>query len=263
MVVKEGKLSLRLAQALHRLAFLRRWAKRICRGWVIRQSFYGGVICLDAVEHSWAWTGQTSYEKFDRPLQDELLRLSQDHPWMIDIGSNLGAMTLSVALRNPRAMIMAADPNPRAHALLRRSLRRNGLENRVRLVTAAVAPVNTAVSFNFTGSVVGHVTEAGVAVPTVTIAELLREVPPAESPLIKVDVEGFESRILPDLVEAARARRAILVIELHPEGMNGLADPAGGLETLRRSGAAITDLEGRPIQALNPADFTQVVARWS
>jgi FkbM family methyltransferase len=263
MILKEGKLRLRVVHVLHRLAFLRRWAKRICRGWVIRQSFYGGTICLDAIEHSWAWTGQNSYEKFDRPLQEELLRLSRDHPWLIDIGSNLGAMTLSVVLRNPAARAVAADPNPRAHQLLRKSLEINHLQDRVRLVGAAVAPAEAKVNFDFSGSVVGHVTDQGVAVPTVTVAELLRDVPPAESPLIKVDIEGFESRILPELVEAARARRAIVVIELHPLGLNGLADPARGLEILRSSGAVVTDLEGRPLTGLNPTDFTQVVARWA
>jgi FkbM family methyltransferase len=263
MDLKEGKLRLRAVHTLHRLAFLRRLAKRVCRGWVIRQPYYGGAICLDAIEHSWAWTGQNSYEKFDRPLQDALLRLSQEHPWLIDIGSNLGAMTLSVLLRNPAALAVAIDPNPRAHQLLQKSLQRNNLTARVRLVHAAVAPADATIRFDFEGSVVGHVAETGVAVPTVTVAELLRDVPPSESPVIKVDVEGFESQILPDLIEAARARRAILVIELHPLGLNGLADPARGLELLRSSGAALTDLEGRAVASLNPADFTQIVARWS
>ena len=86
MILKEGKLRLRVVHVLHRLAFLRRWAKRICRGWVIRQSFYGGTICLDAIEHSWAWTGQNSYEKFDRPLQEELLRRSIALPVIVITG---------------------------------------------------------------------------------------------------------------------------------------------------------------------------------
>ncbi len=263
MVLQEGKLQLKLVRLLHRLAFLRRWAKRLCRGWVIRQRFHGGVICLDAIEHSWAWTGRNSYEQFDRPLQDALLRLSWGHPALIDIGSNLGAMTLSVLLRNPAARSLAVDPNPRAHQLLRKSLECNKLEDRARLVGAAVAPANASVRFDFTGSVVGHVTEAGAAVPSVTVADLVCDLGPAESPLIKVDVEGFETRILPDLIAVGRAHRAVLVIELHPAGMNGLGDPIRALESLRASGGVLTDLAGQPVTGLDPASFTQIVANWS
>lgn len=263
MVLKEGKIRLRVVRMLHRLAFLRRWAKRICRGWVIRQSFYGGTICLDAIEHSWAWTGQNSYEKFDRPLQDALLKLSRKHPCLIDIGSNLGAMTLSVLLRNPAARSIAVDPNPRAHQLLQKSLEVNKLKDRVRLVGAALAPANAVVRFDFTGSVVGHVAETGTTVPAVTVAELLRGPGMAESPLIKVDIEGFETQILPDLIAAGREHRAVVVIELHPAGLNGLGDPVRGLDMLRAGGAALTDLAGRPVTGLDPADFTQVVANWS
>jgi hypothetical protein len=137
------------------------------------------------------------------------------------------------------------------------------LNGRCRVINAAVAPDRTAVRFDFSGSVVGHVTDSGVPVPTVTVAELLRGLPAGEAPLIKVDIEGFESRILPDLIGAARASRAVVVIELHPQGLNGLGDPAAGLELLRAGGAVLTGLDGRPLPALNPADFTQVVARWA
>ncbi len=173
---------MRAVRVLHRLAFLRAAAKSLCRGWVVRQPFHGGVICLDAVEHSWAWTGRNSYEKFDQPLQDALLRHSQERPWLVDLGSNLGAMTLSVVLRNPRAHAVAVDPNPRAHQLLQKSVRRNRLGDRVRLVTAAVAPPGAAVRFDFTGSVVGHVTPDGSAVPAATVTELLDLVPSGERP---------------------------------------------------------------------------------
>jgi FkbM family methyltransferase len=263
MDLKEGPLRSGTVYLLRRLAFLRGIAKRACRGWVIRQSFYGGTICLDAIEHSWLWTDQSNCEKCDRPLQDALLEFSQARPRLVDIGSNLGIMSLGVLLRNPRARLVAVDPNPRVHRLLQKSLRYNGLSDRARLVTAAVAPANTSVRFDFAGSVLGHVTTTGTDVPAVTVAQLLREIPAGESLLIKVDVEGFELSLLPDLVEAARARQAMIVVELHPLGLNGMGDPVRGLELLRSGGASLADLDGRPVTSVDPGAFTQVVATWS
>jgi FkbM family methyltransferase len=258
-----GNIKLRLARMFHRHPLLRRIAKPFFRGTVIRQPFHGGLICLDAVEHSWGWAGDNTYENFDRPLQDGLLRLSLERPWLVDIGSNLGAMTLGTLLRNPQARAVAADPNRRAHQLLRKSLRLNGLADRAKLVTAAIAPAGVAVRFDFTGSVVGHVTPTGTGVPTVTVAGLIDLIPPDEEPLIKCDIEGFESQILPDLALLGRARNAILVVELHPKGMNGWGDPVGGFGELLSSGAHLSDIEGRSVTDVDPSAITQVVAKWA
>jgi FkbM family methyltransferase len=257
-----SNLKTRLARLLHRLPLLRKIGKRFLRGTTMSQPFYGGVICMDAVEHAWAWAAQNNYEGFDRPLQDMLLKLSLERPWLVDIGSNLGAMTLSVLMRNTSARALAVDPNRRAQALLRESLRRNGLVRRAEIVNAAVAPVGAEVMFDFKGSVVGHVAPAGDRVASMTVKQILDRVPVGESPLIKVDIEGFETRILADLVSCASARNAVLVLELHPAGLNGFGDPVRGLEAIRSSGAVVCDLAGGPLAELDRAAFTHVVARW-
>ncbi len=77
-----------------------------------------------------------------------------------------------------------------------------------------------------------------------------------------MDIEGFESRVLPELVPLARARQAVLFVELHALGMNGWGDPVRGFELLRSSGAALTDVEGRPLEGVDPSAITHVVARW-
>src|SRR5262249_60044373 len=100
-----------LARRLHRFASVRAVGKRLFRGRTIRQPFHGGLICLDAVEHSWAWTGAVRLDSWDRPLQDRLLALSRECRSMIDVGGNVGVMTLSVAMRNPTIRIVTVQPN--------------------------------------------------------------------------------------------------------------------------------------------------------
>jgi FkbM family methyltransferase len=249
-------------RVLHGSALLRRIAKRLGRGRTIQQPFHGGVICLDAVEHSWAWTGQHTYEKFDRSQQDAMLALSRDHPWLVDIGCNLGAMTLGILLRNPQARSVSVDPNPRAIQLLRQSLEVNRLTDRAHVFQAAIAPAGARVRFDFEGSVTGHVTEAGSSVATKSVAEVLAAVPAGVAALIKVDVEGFETQFLAELAPLARARGAVLVLELHSKGMNGWGDPAKAIALLRAEQAVITTLDGQPITEVEPSAIFQIVARW-
>jgi len=125
-----------LVPRIHRAHSLRALGKRLLRNRVIKQPFHGGVICLDAVEHSWAWTGAARLESWDRPLQDRLLAISRDCQTMIDVGSNIGTMTLAVALRNPDIRFVCVEPNERAGRLLRQSLTLNRVADRVTLIDA-------------------------------------------------------------------------------------------------------------------------------
>jgi FkbM family methyltransferase len=256
------RLSHHLVQSLHRRPLLRRIAKKVCRGWTVRQRFYQGRICLDAVEHSWAWTGNTRYEQFDRWLQDGLVRLAAGQNTFLDIGANIGAMTLAVLLRVPEITAVAVEPNPRACELLRRSLMLNRLASRGCVIQAAVTPEGRSVGFDFEGSVTGHVTAAGPQrVPGIAPAQLLAGLGPGPV-LVKLDVEGFEAELLPEFTALPQRRRVTLVFELHPAGFRSGLDPVRVLATLRDTGAAIFNLDDRPFTADTPAPFDNLVARW-
>ncbi|HVU25333.1 MAG TPA: FkbM family methyltransferase [Opitutus sp.] len=248
---------------LHRSTVLRQLARRICRGLTIRQRFHGGRIYLDAVDHSWAWTGAIRYQTFDPELQECLLRLSHRHAAMIDIGANIGAMSLSVLLRNPVIRIVAVEPNPRAASLLQRSLDYNRLQARARLVHAACTPSGATTRFDFSGSVAGHISvDAPTEVAGTTVSALFDLLPAAESPLVKVDVEGFETQLLGELIKRCQERRATLVIELHPLGWNAIGDPEANFAALHASGADIRALDGSPLVGAAATSFMQVVATW-
>jgi FkbM family methyltransferase len=255
-------LSHHLVQALHHRPLLRRIAKRVCRGWTVRQRFYQGRICLDAVEHSWAWTGNTRYEQFDRWLQDALARLAAGQSAFLDVGANIGVMTLAVLLRVPEISAVAVEPNPRACELLRRSLVLNGLASRGRVVQSAVTPEGRSVDFDFEGSVTGHVTALGPHhVHGIAPAQLLADLGPGPV-LVKLDVEGFEAELLPEFGALPQRRRITLVFELHPAGFRPGLDPVRVLAALHDSGAAISSLDGGPFNADAPAPFDNLVARW-
>ena len=250
-------------QALHRAAVLRYLAKRVCRNWTIAQPFHGGVICLDAVEHSWAWTGEWRYETFDAPLQTRLLALSLTRDLFVDIGCNIGAMTLSVLLRNPRIRALCVDPNARAVALLRKSLRKNGLTQRASVVQAAVARCDGWLPFDQTESVTGHVAETGQLVSSIGFGSYLNRVCGSRRSLVKIDIEGFEAVVLDQIGDIAGRSVSCFVIELHPAGFNGFGDPARCVRCLLDAGARIEDLQGEPLGSVDEAAITQVVATFA
>jgi FkbM family methyltransferase len=249
-------------RALHRYAPARALAKRLLRGRLtLTQQFHGGVICLDAVDHAWAWVHDCRYESFDRELQDHLAKLASAYDRFIDIGCNVGAMTLAVLLRNRHIDAVCIDPNKRAVALLNRSLARNSLESRATVHCALVGVENGVMPFDPTGSVTGHVTGTGRMAVSLAFGDLLNEQLRHRRCLVKLDVEGFETQLLPQLSGVEHLERCCFVIELHPKGWNELGDSELCLDVLRSTGARVTTLTGGE-WSCPPGEFCQVVATW-
>lgn len=253
---------LQLAGRLHRFSALRALAKRIARNWTIQQPFHSGWICLNAVEHSWAWTGKRRLEDFDRFLQDRLLEVSLGRPHLVDIGCNIGVMTLAVLLRNPSAHATAFDPNRQAIALLQRSLECNSLISRAQVLPVAVSAGSRTLSFDSAGSFTGHVAPVGEPCPAVQFSALISEHVRGPS-VIKVDIEGFEAELCDEFAGMPHLDDSVLMIELHPRGFNGLGDPARVVEALRRRGDLRLHLLDGEIESLDCTQFRHLEATFA
>jgi FkbM family methyltransferase len=255
---------------LHRFAAIRAIGKRLLRRRTIRQPFHGGVICLDAVDHSWAWTGAIRLETWDRPIQDRLLALSRDCETMIDVGGSIGTMALSVALRNGGINIVTIEPNARAAALVRQSVRLNRLDRRVTVVEAIAAAADGELPFEETGSATGHVALAGAASaykPAIDFGRLVADAAGRARCLVKIDVEGFETTLLERLPGRAARQNLVVFVELHALGFNGFGDPERCVAMLRDSGAVIRRNDDGAVGELrnwrDPISTVQVEARWA
>jgi FkbM family methyltransferase len=264
-------LAMRLADwlipRLHSARALRALGKRLLRNRVITQPFHTGVICMDAVEHSWAWTGVYRLDARDAPIQERLLALSRSCQAMVDVGSNLGTMAISVALRNRDISIVCIEPNRRACELLRRSLTLNRLSDRVTIVEAVAGGADGEIGFEEGGSTTGHVApSAAVRKPMIDFTRLIDEQALRGRCLVKIDVEGFEAALLKDLRRVNRRANVALLVEVHAQGFNGCGDPRACGELLRDSGAAITDLDGQPVTSIepwtDPVKTLQLEAQW-
>jgi len=151
---------------------------------------------------------------------------------IVDIGANFGAFSLYAASRAPWARVVSLEPHPDEFPRLVQHVAANGLGQRVHALQLAVAseagtrwmdadPAHPAPSRGLHPP--GEDAPArSVAVRAATLPELLdraRLIAGAERiGLVKMDVEGAEHEILPDLPSGALFDVDAWVMEYHPNG---------------------------------------------
>jgi FkbM family methyltransferase len=116
-------------------------------------------------------------------------------PVIVDGGANIGLASVWFALRYPRAVVYAVEPEPRNFAMLRRNTAPYG----------NVTPVSAGISDRVTRVRLHNPADEPWAcqteedaqgdVGTVTIPDLLAESPNAAPLIVKVDIEGYETRL--------------------------------------------------------------------
>jgi FkbM family methyltransferase len=239
----------------------RRIGKKLFRGLIASQKFYKGVIYFDAISQSWALKG-TPYESVDAQLKDELLLLSKNCVHYIDVGCNIGQITLSILLRNKNINAVCIDPNQKVLNLLKKSLSANKIKNRATILQAAVGNENGYVFFQDTNkSEMGHISKKGTKVKCLCLVDLVNDYS-QKKVLIKIDVEGFETVLLQRLNKYQNLKNITLVIEIHALGYNH-GNPEECVKLLLQSGAQLRYLNGHPLSTIDPSQITQIVASWN
>lgn len=146
------------------------------------------------------------------------------HSNMVDIGANIGAVTLFWALSSPSLRVHAYEPNPSAFDTLRRNVEGNSLQSRVVTFPSAVGrqtgeiklwvdvPTELSTSYMETSP-----SEGGrkITVPMVGMDEIWQRLGQGEIWLLKVDTEGAEVDILEGAPEAMLRATRNAIIEYH------------------------------------------------
>ena len=125
-----------------------------------------------------------------------LLHFLREGDLFLDIGSNIGSYTI-LASGVRRATTWAFEPDPDAVRTLKRNVALNGLDDRVIIHEFALGDADGEVSFTRgldTTNRVATVNDADVR--TVRVARLDSVIDAARPAMIKMDVEGFEERVL-------------------------------------------------------------------
>lgn len=126
-----------------------------------------------------------------------VLHFLRDTDVFFDLGANVGVYTL-LASGICKAKSVALEPVPSTFQLLRRNIELNNLQYKVTLINAAAGDAPGTLTFSSAQDTTNHVIrpneEAGqtIEVNVIKIDSLVHYAPA----LIKIDVEGFESRVL-------------------------------------------------------------------
>lgn len=237
-----------LAKFFYKFKVLRRPFKYLVKNKIIRQNFFNGSIYFNVVGFPFYWLNDATCEKIDREIQDKLLELSLDSEYFIDIGANVGLMTLSVALRNKNIHIMAYDPNKAVLKFLNRSVKKNSLSSRVKVINAAVSNKAGRSLMDFSkGPYSGHFSNKGTEVDVVDFNDILNEYSDKKM-LFKLDIEGFELLLVPIIIEHKNPKH-VFMIEMHPKGLNNISDPKVVLEQLFKNNFTVKNVYGKKLSS--------------
>lgn len=199
---------------------------------VLTRPLFGHTLPVDVSRSSAHRLLYLEGERFvaERHLLDRLLRPGMR---VADVGANIGYYALLFARAvGPQGAVFCCEPEPDNLVELERTLSWNGFAN-VRVMPVAVGD-RDGEAFLARG-VNGKVSANGGPPPPGAVAVPLRRLDtlfPHGVDLLKVDVEGYEGRVLDGAERLLREHRPVLVVELHPVAMVAPHSIEGIVETL-------------------------------
>lgn len=233
----------------------------------------------DVIGRSVFLTGGFDFSKFELTLR--LLGRSRVRR-LIDVGANIGTITVPAVSRGYSETAIAIEPDPLNFKLLECNIRLSDLESRVQCVQAAAASRRVGNTLMLERSLDNYgdhriATRSGtrpthgnaVAVDTVRLDDLVNE-PSTGGDLVWMDVQGYEAEVLlgaPRLLESG----VPMVLEIWPFGLNEhggllrLIDSLGSysqfvdLAAEDKQWRPISDIE-KLIEEIGPeGDFTDIL----
>ena len=121
----------------------------------------------------------------------------------VDVGANVGTYTMVLARHTgPTGKVIAIEPHPVTHARLAFNNSASGY-TQVKLVAAAAGPADGELMIETDGDnlgashiVSGEASRKAVKVPSLRLQRILDEAGVSQVDALKIDVEGFEDRVL-------------------------------------------------------------------
>jgi FkbM family methyltransferase len=163
--------------------------------------------------------GLKTGEPFE-PAEISLLKTGlPDDGVLVDIGANIGRLTMEVAITMPRLQVLAVEPVKDTYDALEANIRRNGLESRVatcRLALGAHAGsgVMTADRGSANHLVDGTPSAGQEEIEISTLDQLISQHPLDRVDVIKCDVEGAELLVLEGATDILERLRPALLLEI-------------------------------------------------
>jgi FkbM family methyltransferase len=226
-----GPFSLPLLRKMRDQHLWHQYLKKLPINGIIRVVLPGGEEFLyhstvsDSLGRRLFWECNVSYEA---ETLTPFYRLAKKASLVLDIGAYTGLFTLFAAAANPKARVIACEPVPHIYKRLAANVRVNGWENRCQTYQKAVSDHAGVASMHVPAGalpVMSSLHNPGswcrrkgysLEVSVVTVDDLC---PPGQRvDLVKIDVEGFEDKVLTGMHRVLTESAPALFVEVVPEG---------------------------------------------
>lgn len=158
-------------------------------------------------------------------IEEEMkVKFNIPNPRILDLGANIGLVTLYLKQLYPKSQIVAIEADPQIYDYLAKNVHGNGYTD-VQLLNYAAWHENTTLKFSAKGDWSGRVALPGdeniIRVPALDMHEFLRD---KQFDFMKMDIEGAEESVLPACRDALKEMQYIF-IEYHakvgqPQNLN-------------------------------------------
>ncbi|MCT7528309.1 FkbM family methyltransferase [Aliarcobacter cryaerophilus] len=138
-------------------------------------------------------------------------------PIIIDIGANIGLVSISLAKMYPEAEIISIEADPKIYKYLSTNLKKNNIKN-VNAINAAAWIKEAHLNFQSSGADAGHVIDNknNLSIEIKSI-DTLKYLNPYECiDLLKIDIEGAEFKVFPHIKKILYKVQNI-ILEVHTE----------------------------------------------
>ena len=252
---------------------LRPWPLRQLTNWTIRQllpkqiEIHGATVVLNPTDP--VVSGALHFGVYEKAETRFFQSACRDGMTFLDVGANLGYYTaLATRAVGPNGRVLAVEPDPDSFGYLEQTIAANAVGNvQAFPVAASDAPATLPLYISTDNRGDNRLYASGEDRPQVEVVArpldaLLRENKINTVDLIKIDVQGYEPRVIAGLRETITASPNLtLLTEFWPQGIDEAGEDANEfLQTLRELGLTLHELQ--PDGSLAElTDDTDLIAR--
>ena len=252
---------------------LRPWPLRQLTNWTIRQllpkqiEIHGATVVLNPTDP--VVSGALHFGVYEKAETRFFQSACRDGMTFLDVGANLGYYTaLAARAVGPNGRVLAVEPDPDSFGYLEQTIAANAVGNVEAFpVAASDAPATLPLYISTDNRGDNRLYASGEDRPQVEVAArpldaLLRENKIDTVDLIKIDVQGYEPKVISGLRETITSSPNLtLLTEFWPQGIDEAGEDANEfLQTLRELGLTLHELQ--PDGSLAElTDDTDLIAR--